>query len=58
MCGSEAYLGALAFYNSVKQAKRMNVPDADAVYTDLSVRFEAQKARATGAPVKKPQTPA
>lgn len=44
LCGSEAYQAALAYYNSVKQAAKLNVPNAKAVYEDLSVRFEAQKA--------------
>lgn len=44
LCGSEAYIAALAYYNSIKQAAKMNVPNAKAIYDDLSVRFEAQKA--------------
>lgn len=46
LCGSEAYTAALAYYNTVKQAARMNVPNAQAIYDDLRVRFEAQKPRA------------
>lgn len=45
LCGSEAILASLAYYNSVKQAVKMNVPKASAIYDDLSQRFEAQKAR-------------
>jgi hypothetical protein len=37
--GSEAYVTALAFYNTVKQAAKMNVPGADAIYQDLRTRF-------------------
>lgn len=44
LCGSEAYIAALTYYNSIKQAAKMNVPNAKAIYDDLSVRFEAQKA--------------
>lgn len=45
LCGSEAMLACLAYYNSVRQAMKMNVPNASAIYDDLSQRFEAQKAR-------------
>lgn len=44
LCGSEAYIAALAYYNSIKQAAKMNVPNAKTIYDDLSIRFEAQKA--------------
>jgi hypothetical protein len=39
LAGSEAYIAALAYYNSVKQAAKMNVPGARAIYDDLSKRF-------------------
>lgn len=52
LCGSEALLAALAYYNSVRQGVKMNVPNASAIYDDLSARFEAQKARR-----QKPETP-
>ena len=52
LCGSEAILAALAYYNSVKQAVKMGVPNAKTIYDDLSIRFEAQKARKL-----KPETP-
>lgn len=45
LCGSEAIGATLAYYNSVKQAAKMGVPNAATVYDDLSQRFEAQKAR-------------
>jgi hypothetical protein len=43
LCGSEGYQGALNYYNNVKQAAKMNVPDAKAIYDDLSAYFEAQR---------------
>ncbi len=39
LAGSEAYIAALVYYNSVKQAAKMNVPGARAIYDDLSKRF-------------------
>jgi hypothetical protein len=45
LCGSEAILAALGYYNSVGQAKKMGVPNAATIYEDLSQRFEAQKAK-------------
>ncbi|MEP1792315.1 hypothetical protein [Reichenbachiella sp.] len=39
LSGSEAYVAALAYYNSVKTAARMNVANAKAIYTDLKQRF-------------------
>ena len=40
MSGSEAYMAALAYYHSVKQAAKMNVPNAKSIYEDLKQRFE------------------
>jgi hypothetical protein len=40
LAGSEAYTAALAYYNSVKQAAKMNVPNAKTIFEDLSKRFE------------------
>lgn len=40
LSGSEAYVAALAYYNSVKQAAKMNVPNAKNIYKDLKARFE------------------
>ncbi|MDN3204580.1 hypothetical protein [Algoriphagus sediminis] len=40
LAGSEAYVSALSYYNSVKQAAKVNVPDAKAIYEDLRKRFE------------------
>ena len=39
MAGSEAYVAALSYYNSVKMAAKMNIPGAKAIYDDLSKRF-------------------
>jgi hypothetical protein len=48
MAGSEAYVAALSYYNSVKMATKMNIPGAKAIYDDLRVRFEGQgKAKVT-----------
>lgn len=38
--GSEAFGEALAYYNAIKQAAKMNRPQAKAVYEDLKKRFE------------------
>lgn len=45
LSGSEAWQAALGYYNSVKQAAKMGVPDARAIYEDLRPRFEAQRAK-------------
>lgn len=37
--GGQCYTNALNYYNSVKQASKMNVPGAKAIYEDLSKRF-------------------
>lgn len=42
LAGSEAYTTALIYYNSVKQASKNNVPNAKAIYEDLSKRFAGQ----------------
>jgi hypothetical protein len=39
MAGSEAYVSALSYYNSVKTAAKMNVPGAKIIFEDLSKRF-------------------
>lgn len=41
--GSEAYLNALNYYNSVKQAAKSDVPGAKSIYEDLKKRFEKSK---------------
>jgi hypothetical protein len=35
-------VGALSYYNSVKQAAKVNAPEAKAIYEDLRKRFEKQ----------------
>ena len=40
LAGSEAYVASLAYYNSVKQAAKMNVPGALPIQDDLSKRFD------------------
>jgi len=40
VAGSEAFVASLAYYNSVKQGAKQNVPNARAVFDDLKVRFE------------------
>ena len=39
LCGSEAYIAVLAFYNYLKGAAKMGVPGAKTIYEDLSARF-------------------
>jgi hypothetical protein len=39
LCGSEAYVAALGFYQNVKQATKMKIPGAEPIYNDLSARF-------------------
>lgn len=40
LSGSDAYEVARAYYKSVQQGAKMNVPDAQAIYEDLKPRFE------------------
>lgn len=44
LAGSEADEFARAYYGAVGQAAKMGVPNAQAIYDDLSVRYEAQRA--------------
>jgi hypothetical protein len=39
LSGSEAYIAALMYYHSVKQAAKNNIPGAKTIYADLSLRF-------------------
>ncbi len=39
LSGSEAYVASLSYYNSVKMAAKMNIPDAKPIYDDLKERF-------------------
>ncbi|AFL85271.1 hypothetical protein Belba_2728 [Belliella baltica DSM 15883] len=52
LAGSEAYVSALSYYNSVKQAAKVNVPDAKAIYEDLRKRFNGQGRRSPNAPAE------
>jgi hypothetical protein len=45
VAGSEAYQGALVFYNAVKVAAAQDVPGAKEVYSDLKTRFPRPKRR-------------
>lgn len=45
LCGSEALSATNTYYGSVRQGMKMGVPNAKAIYDDLSQRYEAQKAR-------------
>lgn len=40
--GSEAYISALSFYNSAKNASKSNVPGSDVVVEELGKRFTGQ----------------
>lgn len=50
MSGSEAYTAALAYYSSVKQAAKSNVPNAQPVYEDLRKRFERKPRKKNNSP--------
>jgi len=48
LTGSDAMTAALAYYQSVKAATRLNVPGAATITDDLAIRFAGQGARAPG----------
>jgi hypothetical protein len=48
LAGSEAMTAALAYYQSVKTADKMNLPGAATIAADLSERFAGQGGRAAG----------
>ena len=52
LTGGEADDFARRYYGAVGQATKMNVPNAQAIYDDLSLRYEAQRANRP----KKPPT--
>jgi len=52
LAGSEADDFARAYYGAVGQAAKMSIPNAQAIYDDLSVRYEAQRANRPKAPAK------
>ncbi len=39
LSGAEAFTESMAYYNSVKQAAKMNVPEAKSIHEDLKNRF-------------------
>ena len=39
LCGSEAFIGSLMYYNSVKQAAKNSIPASKTIYQDLQSRF-------------------
>ncbi|MGD8781239.1 MAG: hypothetical protein PVH88_20025 [Ignavibacteria bacterium] len=43
LAGSEAYVAALSYYNSVKLASKMDIPDSKTIYEDLKTRFKKTK---------------
>lgn len=45
LAGSEAYVAALSYYNSVKQGVKMNVAGAKVIFDDLKVKFEEYGAK-------------
>ena len=47
LAGSDAMTAALAYYQSVKTANKLNVPGAATISDDLSTRFVGQGNRAT-----------
>ena len=49
LSGSEAYAGALMFYNSVKAASKTNISGAGTIYDDLSTRFPGRPPKANTA---------
>lgn len=49
LCGSEAYVSALAYYNSVKLAAKMDVPGAKPVLEDLKIYFHKSPRKETTA---------
>lgn len=52
LAGSEADEFARAYYGAVGQAAKMSIPNAQAIYDDLSVRYEAQRANRPKAPAR------
>jgi hypothetical protein len=48
LTGSDAMTAALAYYQSVKAATKLNVPGAATITDDLAIRFAGQGARAPG----------
>lgn len=42
LAGSEAYVAALSYYNSVKMGMKLQLPEAESIYDDLKERFKRQ----------------
>lgn len=45
LSGSEAYKNALIYYNSVKEANKNSIANAEIIFEDLKVRFEKTKVK-------------
>ena len=45
LAGSESYVNSLTYYNTVKLAAKKNYGNAETIYDDLRVRFEANGRR-------------
>jgi hypothetical protein len=43
LAGSEAYVAALSYYNTVKLASQMDIPNSKTIYEDLKTRFKKSK---------------
>jgi hypothetical protein len=52
LAGSEADEFARTYYGAVGQAAKMSIPNSQAIYDDLSARYEAQRANRPKAPAK------
>jgi hypothetical protein len=50
LSGSEAYAAALACYQSIKSAARLNMPGAATIASDLAERFASQGPKVGGKP--------
>jgi len=48
--GSESYVAALSYYNSVKQAAKMSIPGSKPIYDELKQRFANNGSRVTPVP--------
>ena len=45
LSGSEALMGGLMYYSSVKQANKSNIPNAKTIFEDLKVRYEISRSK-------------
>ena len=53
LSGSDAYAGALVFYQAVKNASKSNVQGANTIYNDLSARFPGRSKSKAATPAAK-----